>query len=177
MTNVYDSRYGRMAGGVVNTTIKSGTNQWHGDVFDYWRNSIFDANTLQNNAIGRGRGRHNQHQFGGVVGGRAHQNSQHWFNNNKACYSTRAPYTFYTNPDRFPNVRNPAEPQVNIAVEKAFPFGDRYKLTLRGEAFNLANTVIRPGPDTNFNDDNFGKLPLTQQNFPRLVQLAAKFYF
>lgn len=107
----------------------------------------------------------------------ANQNSQHWFNNNKACYSTRAPYTFHTNPDRFPNVRNPAEPQVNIAVEKAIPFGDRYKLTLRGEAFNLANTVIRPGPDTNFNDDNFGKLPLTQQNFPRLVQLAAKFYF
>lgn len=105
------------------------------------------------------------------------QNSQHWFNNNKACYTTRAPYTFRINPDRFPNIRNPAEPQVNIAFEKSISFTERYKLKLRGEAFNLSNTVIRGGPDTNFNDANFGKLPLAQQNFPRLVQLAAKFYF
>src|SRR5438270_1156974 len=40
MTNVYDAQYGRMAGGVVNTTIKSGSNAWHGDVFDYFRNSV-----------------------------------------------------------------------------------------------------------------------------------------
>ena len=66
---------------------------------------------------------------------------------------------------------------MNIAFEKAFPLTERYKLTLRGEAFNLANTVIRGGPDTNFSDANFGQLPLAQQNFPRLVQLAAKFYF
>ena len=107
----------------------------------------------------------------------ADQNSQHWFNNNKACYSTRAPYTFHTNPDRFPNIRNPSAPQVNIAFEKSFPFSERYKLTFRGEAFNIGNTVIRAAPDTNFNDANFGQLPLAQQNFPRLVQLAAKFYF
>ena len=69
MTNVYDAQYGRMAGGVVNTTIKSGSNEWHGDVFEYFRNSVLDANTIQNNAIGRDRGQHNQHQFGGVVGG------------------------------------------------------------------------------------------------------------
>jgi hypothetical protein len=107
----------------------------------------------------------------------ADQNSQHWFNNNKACYSTRAPYTFRTNPDRFPNIRNPAEPQVNIAIEKSIPFTERYSLKFRAEAFNLSNTVIRGGPDTNFSDANFGQLPLAQQNFPRLVQLAAKFYF
>jgi hypothetical protein len=107
----------------------------------------------------------------------ADQNSQQWFNNNKNCYSTRAPYTLRTNQDRFPNIRNPHQPQVNIAVEKAFPFREHYKLTVRGEAFNLANTVIYGPPDTNFNDANFGKLPLTQYNFPRVVQLAAKFYF
>jgi hypothetical protein len=105
------------------------------------------------------------------------QNSQHWFNNNKACYSTRAPYTFHTNQDRFPNIRVPTQPQVNLAVEKSIPFTDRYKLTFRGEAFNIANTVIYGPPDTNFSDANFGQLPLTQYNFPRVVQLAAKFYF
>ncbi len=107
----------------------------------------------------------------------ANQNSTQWFNNNKACYSTRAPYTFHTNPDRFPNIRNPAEPQVNLALEKSIRISERYRFTLRGETFNVANTVIRPGPDTTFSDANFGQLPLTQQNFPRLIQLAAKFYF
>ncbi len=105
------------------------------------------------------------------------QNAQHWFNNDKNCYSTRAPYTLHTNPDRFPNIRDPAEPNANLAFEKSFPFSEHYKFTFRGEVFNVANTVVRPGPNTDFNSDNFGKLPLTQNNFPRVFQLAAKFYF
>lgn len=48
---------------------------------------------------------------------------------------------------------------------------------IRGEAFNLTNTPIRPGPDTNFNDAMFGQLPIKQMNFPRTLQIAGKFYF
>src|SRR5262245_42675712 len=44
MTNTYDSSYERFGGGVVNTTIKSETNIWNGNVFDYFRNAVFDAN-------------------------------------------------------------------------------------------------------------------------------------
>jgi hypothetical protein len=45
MTNTYDAQYGRYAGGSVNTILKSGTRQFHGTVFDFWRNSVLDANT------------------------------------------------------------------------------------------------------------------------------------
>jgi hypothetical protein len=80
MTNTYDATYGLFRGGVVNTTTKSGTNSWHGDLFEFWRNSIFDANYFQNLAnpnvdattgavTPKPYGLHNQHQFGGVVGG------------------------------------------------------------------------------------------------------------
>src|SRR5262249_55249409 len=69
MTNTYDASYGRFGGGVVNTTLKSGSNAWHGDVFDYFRNKVFDANSFQNNLIGAPKPKHNQHQWGGVVGG------------------------------------------------------------------------------------------------------------
>jgi hypothetical protein len=31
--------------------LKSGSNAWHGDVFDCWRNSVLDTNTIQNNVI------------------------------------------------------------------------------------------------------------------------------
>lgn len=101
----------------------------------------------------------------------------HWFNNDKSCYSQRAPYTLRTAPDRFGNIRNPAEPQLNLSVEKTLRFGERYAMILRGESFNVTNTPIYPGPNTDFNSPQFGMVPHQQQNFPRLVQLAAKFTF
>jgi hypothetical protein len=69
MVNTYDSQYGRSGGGHVNTTLRSGTNNWHGSLFDFWRNRVLDANTRQNNAGGSPRGFRNQHQYGGIVGG------------------------------------------------------------------------------------------------------------
>ncbi|MEO7142032.1 MAG: hypothetical protein ABI165_00855, partial [Bryobacteraceae bacterium] len=101
----------------------------------------------------------------------------HWFNNNKSCYSTRAPYTLRTVPDRFPNIRNPAQNALNIALEKTIPITERYHILIRGEAFNVTNTPIYGGPSTSFSDTRFGMLPLGQENFPRVIQFGAKFVF
>ena len=79
MVNTYDAQYGRSGGGHVSTTLKSGTNEWHGQVFDFWRNRILDANTRQNNALGVGRGFRNQHQFGGILGGPVRKNKDFVF--------------------------------------------------------------------------------------------------
>src|SRR5580658_9176865 len=38
-----DARYGRAAGGIINVAFRSGTNQFHGEVFDFFRNSVLDA--------------------------------------------------------------------------------------------------------------------------------------
>ncbi len=43
ITNNYEAEYGRTSGGIVNQVVKSGTNQIHGDVFDYFRNTALDA--------------------------------------------------------------------------------------------------------------------------------------
>lgn len=69
MTNTYDASYGREAGGTVNTVLKSGTDKFHGTVFDFWRNSAMDANYYQNNQQGVTKPFHNQHQWGGTIGG------------------------------------------------------------------------------------------------------------
>jgi hypothetical protein len=69
MTTVYDAQYGHEAGGVVNTVIRGGTNNWHGDVYEYFRNAVLDANNFSNNYAGKPKGNHQQHQFGGVFGG------------------------------------------------------------------------------------------------------------
>jgi hypothetical protein len=105
------------------------------------------------------------------------QTHDHWFNNDKSCYADRQPYTLRTVEDRFSNIRNPAEPQVNVALAKNFHITERIRGLIRGESFNIANTIIYPGPDTNWKSPRFGLLPLQQNNFPRLVQLAAKVMF
>jgi hypothetical protein len=69
VTTAYDASYGHEAGGAVNFTIKSGGNRWRGNVFEYLRNSVFDANYFQSNAASQPRGRHEVSQFGGILGG------------------------------------------------------------------------------------------------------------
>jgi hypothetical protein len=108
----------------------------------------------------------------------ANQNENSWFNNNKSCYTQLVTNQLRTNPDRFSDIRDPSVgPFINLALEKTIPIGERYKLQFRGESFNLFNHAQRPGPDTSFTSATFGQLPKSQLNFPRLVQLAAKFYF
>src|ERR1035441_6284271 len=71
-TNTYDASMGRTGGGSVNTVLKSGSNNWHGTLFDFMRNSILDANYTQNNQVlpnGAPRGKHITHQYGGTLGG------------------------------------------------------------------------------------------------------------
>jgi len=105
------------------------------------------------------------------------QTAAHWFNNDPKCYKARGPYELRTYDDRFANVRNPAAPQLDVSIEKTFWISERYSMQLRGESFNLTNTPILPGPNTNFGDPRLGQLPIQQNNFPRYVQVAAKFVF
>jgi trimeric autotransporter adhesin len=53
ITNAYSAEYGRAAGGVINFTTRSGTNQVHGALYEDFRNSALNANTFGNNTFGR----------------------------------------------------------------------------------------------------------------------------
>lgn len=69
MTITFDAQYGRVGGGAVNTILKSGSPHFHGTLYDFWRNSILDANTYQLSQQGEAKPFHNEHQFGGTIGG------------------------------------------------------------------------------------------------------------
>ncbi len=79
MINTYDAEYGRTGGGIVNTTLKAGTNALHGTAFDYERNSALDANTFTNNLKNAPKGLHIVHQWGGTVGGPIKKNKAFFF--------------------------------------------------------------------------------------------------
>lgn len=65
-TNSYSAEFGRGNGAVMNAVIKSGTNQFHGDVYEFLRNDAFDAR----NAFDIfGRQGYQQNQFGATLGG------------------------------------------------------------------------------------------------------------
>jgi hypothetical protein len=66
LTNNFDAEYGNYSGGQINVVTKSGTNQWHGNVFEFLRNTDLDAANFF--AAGQ-RGAYNQNQFGGTFGG------------------------------------------------------------------------------------------------------------
>jgi hypothetical protein len=68
-TSGYTAEYGRQPGGQVAFTTRSGTNDLHGSLFDYFRNEAFDANNWLANSRGFPREPERQNDFGGTVGG------------------------------------------------------------------------------------------------------------
>lgn len=105
------------------------------------------------------------------------QTPDRWFNNDKNCYQLLPPFARREALFRFSWIRQPSKPQLNISLAKNIRLSERYGLQLRAESFNVTNTPILKGPDTNFFSPNFGRLFPDQKNFPRIVQLAAKFTF
>ncbi|MCU1335168.1 MAG: hypothetical protein JWO19_749 [Bryobacterales bacterium] len=69
-TSTYDASYGRNPGANVNVVTKSGTNQFHGSLFEFFRNEKLNANDFFQNRDGGGtRQIFKQNQFGGTIGG------------------------------------------------------------------------------------------------------------
>src|SRR5579862_6489619 len=65
ITNTFDAEYGRNSGAVVNVITKSGTNAFHGNVYEYFRNTVLNAQGYFNTV----KPQFNQNQFGGTFGG------------------------------------------------------------------------------------------------------------
>src|SRR6059058_5218786 len=65
LEHTYGAEYGKRAGGQVSIVTSSGTNDWHGSLFEYHRNSALDAK----NYFEATKGPFKRHQFGGTIGG------------------------------------------------------------------------------------------------------------
>ena len=68
-TNNYGADIGNVGGAVISSIIKSGTNQFRGNLFEFYRNSDFDANTWENNRSSAPKQERKQHIYGGTIGG------------------------------------------------------------------------------------------------------------
>jgi len=85
LTNNFDAEYGEFSGGQVNVVTKSGTNSFHGDLFEFIRNTDLDAR----NYFSPTRGTFDQNQFGGTLGGPIRQNKIFFFADYQGTRSTQ----------------------------------------------------------------------------------------
>ncbi|MFZ0735521.1 MAG: TonB-dependent receptor [Candidatus Acidiferrales bacterium] len=65
ITNTFDAEYGRNSGSIVNVVTKSGTNEVHGDMYEFLRNNIFNDRGYFDPSVAD----YHQNQFGGTLGG------------------------------------------------------------------------------------------------------------
>jgi Carboxypeptidase regulatory-like domain len=92
-TRTYSAEFGAAAGAVINASIKSGSNGFHGDVWEFLRNNDLDSNAFFNNANGVPRGHFTQNQFGGTLGGPIIKNKTFFFVDSQGFSSRKATTT------------------------------------------------------------------------------------
>ena len=69
LTTSYPAEYGRTSGGQIRMVPKSGTSEFHGSAFEYFRNNVLNANTWQRNFNGQSRAAFRFNQFGWNLNG------------------------------------------------------------------------------------------------------------
>jgi len=78
-TNSFGAEFGRAGGAVLNASLKSGSNQIHGDAWEFVRNDKFDAADFFQDAASEAKGEFRRNQFGGTIGGPIRKNKTFWF--------------------------------------------------------------------------------------------------
>src|ERR1700737_364585 len=98
LTSNYSADYGRTAGGVVNAITRSGTNKFHGSVYEFLRNDALDAANFFENAGGIKKASFRQNQFGVSAGGPIRKDKLFVFGDYEALRYRKGIPTFITVP-------------------------------------------------------------------------------
>lgn len=87
--SAFSAEYGRATGGVLNITTKSGTNAFHGTLFEFLRNDVLDANSFYSNLSGFEKPPLRWNQYGGNLGGPIRKNRAFFFFNYEGAATRR----------------------------------------------------------------------------------------
>jgi hypothetical protein len=149
-TNNYAADTGNVAGAVISNVIKSGSNRFKGNLFEFYRNSAMDANSWGNNRSSAAKPKRRQDIYGGTLGGPLAKNKLFFFGNYQGT--------------RF---NAPGSETISVAPE-AWRRGDLSSVTatvrdpVTGVAFSgnqIALTRISPIALTLLNNTKFYPLP------------------
>jgi len=100
LTNNPNAEYGQFLGGVISVSLKSGTNRFHGNLFEYLRNDFFNANEWSNNFNGVPTPRQRWNEYGATFGGPIKKDKLFFFTDYQGSRfdlpATSAPQTTFT---------------------------------------------------------------------------------
>jgi Carboxypeptidase regulatory-like domain len=102
-SNSFSAEYGRAGGAVINVVTKSGTNELHGSVFEFYRDQALNANNAINVLNNRPKSPYHYNQFGGTIGGPIQHNRQFFFFNYDGQRNTQPNVVFLNLPSNTPS--------------------------------------------------------------------------
>src|SRR5260370_23775421 len=123
MTNAYDVQYGREAGGTFNVALKSGTDKYHGSIYEYYENASFNANRYEFN-----------HAIPKTPRPVAHYNLYTWTFGGPVIFYTKNTF-FFTSWEgtRNKDPRNNAPLSVPSLAERHSDFSQSFTTTVNGD--------------------------------------------
>ena len=169
ITNNFNAEYGNFSGGQISVVTKSGTNQFHGDLFDFLRNTDFDA---ANFFAGGARGDFKQNQFGGIFGGPIKRDKVFFFadyQGNRQILGQTQSFAVPTTADRTGNLMDEAGALTGTVAGTATPPSPGYPLG--GWAYILGQELgytVNPG-DPYYTPGCTSNNPTTGCVFPNAV--------
>jgi len=158
LTNTFDAEYGRNSGSVINVVTKSGTNDLHGNLFEFFRNKDLNANNYCLTAaegLSCNKPQFNQNQFGGTLGGPIKKERTFFFvsyEGRRIRQGLQSPAVTVPSMQERPSATNLVNGQIVGDFSDVNPGGSPFAGTLTNSAIltnrpgcQAANTAVNPG--------------------------------
>ena len=128
----FAAEYGRAGGAVINVVTKSGTNQAHGSVFEFFRDKALNANNAINVLNNRPKSPYHYHQFGGTLGGPLRRDRDFFFFNYDGQRNTQPNAVFLNLP-----ATTPSDALTQAAIARLTPLAESWNRKLDQDVFLL----------------------------------------
>jgi hypothetical protein len=170
ITNNASAEFGNFQGGIINVVIKSGTNQIHGDVFEFFRNDVLNADRWERNWAGLPRSPLRWNQFGGVIGGPVKKDKLFFFADYQGLRQATPPQLSTTTvmptawrTGDFSSLLNPALTGGKGAIQLYNPYALSTSTGLRAPFTNniIPQSLLSPAAVKLMNNTSLYPLPLS----------------
>ncbi len=157
--------------------FKHAPHAWERQLLSGWNmNGILTMQSGFAIALQSGSSTQRPNVVAGVDDHAAEQGLTRWFN--KDAWTPPAPFTYGNSSRTIPNLMSDRMFSLDFALYKKFPITERFKLQLKGEAYNLTNTPTFDIPGRDVTTQTFGVVSATALNpRPRSVQVSARLTF
>ena len=129
-SNSFAAEFGRAGGAVINVVTKSGTNNLHGSIFEFYRDKALNANNAINVLNNRPKSPYHYNQFGGTLGGPIRRNRDFYFFNYDGQRNTQPNLVFLNLP-----ASTPGDAATQAAIQRLTPLANSWTRTLNQDVF------------------------------------------